>query len=56
MRTILIAALLCTASMLLPCAHAQQSDADRQALAELRAKAREKGDANAQSNLAIAYG
>ena len=54
MRTILIAALLCTASMFLPCAHAQQSDADRQALAELRAKAG-KGDAESQSKLGTSY-
>jgi hypothetical protein len=34
MKTILIAALLGTASLLLPCAHAQQSEAGRQALTQ----------------------
>ena len=54
MRTILITALLCTASLLLPCAHAQQSEADRQAMAQLRAEA-EKGEAEAQFLLGEAY-
>ena len=48
MRTAVIAALLCAASLVTPCAHAQQSEADRQALAQLRAQAA-KG--NAEPNL-----
>jgi len=54
MRTTLIAALLCTACMLLPCAHAQQSEADRQPLADFRAKA-EKGDAQSQFELGLSF-
>jgi TPR repeat protein len=54
MRTTLIPVLLCAAGMLLPCVHAQQSAADRQALAELRAKA-EKGDAQSQFDLGAAF-
>jgi TPR repeat protein len=54
LKITLIAALLCTASMVLPCAHAQPSDTDRQALAHLRAKA-ETGDAGAQINLGVCY-
>ena len=50
MRTILITALLCTASLLVPAAHAQQGDAGVKELAELRTKA-EKGDAQAQFEL-----
>jgi TPR repeat protein len=56
MRTVLIAALLCAASMLLSCAHAQQDDAARwQFTEELKARA-EKGDPEAQSNLGACYG
>jgi TPR repeat protein len=54
MRATLITALLCTAGMLLPCAHAQQSEADRQALAQLRTMA-EKGDAESQCELGRRY-
>src|ERR1035441_10467958 len=54
MRTILIAALVCTASMLLPSAHAQPSDADTQQLTSLRAKA-ETGDAKSQFVFGAAY-
>ena len=54
MRTILITALLCTASLLLPGAHAQPSDTDTKPLTLLRAEA-EKGDAQAQDDLGIRY-
>ena len=54
MRTILITALLCTASLLLPAAHAQQGEADRQAIAQLRAEA-QGGEAEAQFLLGEAY-
>jgi uncharacterized protein len=54
MRTILIATLLCAASMLSSCAHVQEGGADRQALAQLRAKA-EKGDALSQFELGLAF-
>ena len=50
MRTTLITALPCAAGLVSLCAHAQQSEADLQALPQLRAKA-EKGDAKAQSKL-----
>ena len=54
MRTNLITALLCTASMLLPGVHAQQTETNRQALAQLRAKA-EAGDAQSQFELGAAF-
>lgn len=54
MRTTLITALLCTASLLLPCAHAQQGEADTKQLTILRTQA-EKGDAKAQFELAKAF-
>jgi hypothetical protein len=54
MRTILIAALVCTASMLLPSAHAQPSGADTQQLTSLRAKA-DTGDAKSQFVFGAAY-
>jgi hypothetical protein len=54
MKTTLIAALCCAASMFLPCARAQQNEADRQALAGLCTRA-EKGDAKAQFNLGDRY-
>jgi len=54
MKTTLIAALLGAASLILPCAHAQQSDADTKQFMLLLSKA-EKGDAQAQSKLAEAY-
>jgi len=54
MRTTLITALLCTASMLLPCAHAQQGDAVTKSFTLLRAQA-EKGDAQAQFELGEAF-
>jgi hypothetical protein len=54
MRTTLIAALLCTTSMLLPCAWAQQHEADRQALGQLRAEA-EKGEAHSQFQIGLAF-
>jgi hypothetical protein len=44
MKTTLITSLFCIASMLLPCAHAQQGDAVTNQLTILRAKA-EQGDA-----------
>jgi len=53
-RTSLIAALLCAVSLLLPNARAQQGEADRQALAQLRAKA-ETGDAHAQCELGTVF-
>ena len=53
-RTTLMAALLGAASLVSPCAQAQQSDAQTNQLALLRAQA-EKGDAQAQSKLADAY-
>ena len=54
MRTTLIPSLLCAVSLLLPCAHARPSEADRQALAQLRAKA-EKDDARSQFELGQAF-
>ena len=53
MKTTLIA-LLCTGSMLLPCAHAQQGDAVTKQLTILRTKA-EKGDALSQFDLGMAF-
>jgi TPR repeat protein len=53
-KTTLIAALLCAVSLLLSCAHAQQSEADRLALAQLRAKA-EQGDLQSQFELGLAF-
>src|ERR1019366_3953311 len=53
-RTVLMAALLYTASFVLPCAHAQQSDAVRIQFLEFKSKA-ERGDAQAQSNLGLCY-
>ena len=46
--------MFCIASMPLPCAHAQQSEADRQALAQLRARA-ERGDAESQFELGTVF-
>ncbi len=54
MKTTLRIALICLASLVLPCAHAQQSEALRKEFLEYKAKA-EKGDANAQSNLGGCY-
>ena len=54
MRTTLITALLCAAALFLSYAQAQQSEADRQALAQLRAQAA-RGDAQAQSELGKAF-
>ena len=54
MKTTLIAVLCCAANMFLPCARAQQNEADRQALAGLRTRAG-KGDAKAQFNLGDCY-
>jgi TPR repeat protein len=54
MRTTLIAALVCIANLLLPRSHAQYAEAAEKQLAFLRAQA-EKGDAQAQSQLADAY-
>jgi TPR repeat protein len=54
MSATLIVALLCAASMVLSCDHAQQGDADTKRFTILRAKA-EKGEAQAQSKLADAY-
>ena len=54
MKTALIAALLCLATLVLPCAHAQQSEALRKQFLEDKAKA-EKGDAEAQYNLGHCY-
>ena len=58
MRTILIASFICLATSVLPCAHAQQSDDEREALRkrflEYKTKA-EKGDANAQHFLGQCY-
>jgi uncharacterized protein len=54
MKTILIMELLCCVGMLLPCAIAQPSDADRRELAQLRAKA-EAGDAQSQFELGAAF-
>lgn len=53
MKTTLIAALLCTTNVLLPCAHAQQSDADTNQLALVRAKA---VPGNAHSQFALGQG
>ena len=47
MKTTLELTLLCTVGLFCPYAHAQQSEADRQALAQLRNKA-EAGDALSQ--------
>ena len=54
MRITLFVALLCIASLVLPCARAQQSEALRKLFLEDKAKA-EKGDAVAQYNLGIRY-
>ena len=54
MRTILMGALLCTASFALPCAPAQQSEALRRQFLEYKAKG-EQGDAKAQFNLGVCY-
>ena len=54
MKTTLRIALICLASLVLPCAHAQQSEALRKEFLEYKAKA-EKGDATAQSNLGFCY-
>ena len=54
MKTTLITAVLCTASMLLPRAHAQQSDAGTNQLTLLRAQA-EQGDAQGQFELGGAF-
>ena len=54
MRTTLIAALLCAASLVLPCAHAQQTVALRKLFLEYKARA-EKGDAEAQKDLSGLY-
>jgi uncharacterized protein len=54
MKTTLVATLFCAVSMFLPCARAQQNEADREALAGLRTRA-EKGDARAQFNLGDRY-
>lgn len=54
MKATLIAALLCTDCMLGPCAHAQQSDADTNQLALLRAQA-DAGDAHSQFELGKAF-
>jgi TPR repeat protein len=53
-RTTLIPALFCTAGLFLSYAQAQQSEADRQALAQLHAKA-ELGDAQSQFELGLAF-
>ena len=54
MRTTLITALLCTAALFLSYAQGQPSEANRQALAQLRAQAA-KGDVQAQSELGKAF-
>ena len=54
MRTILLITLLGTASLILPCIHAQRSERDRKTFADTKAKA-EKGDAEAQFNLGVCY-
>ena len=54
MRTTLIAVLLCAVSLVLPCGHAQQSEALRRQFLEFKAKA-EQGDAQSQSNLGLCY-
>jgi hypothetical protein len=54
LKTTLIAALLSTASLLLPCAHAQPDDANRRTLAQLRAAA-QKDDAQSQFELGVAF-
>lgn len=54
MKTTLIAALLCVAALVLPCAQAQQTEAARKEVSELKAKA-EKGDAEAQNSLGTLY-
>jgi TPR repeat protein len=53
-RTALIAALFCAASLVLPHAHAQQGDADAKQVIILRAEA-EKGDAKAQNELGAVF-
>ena len=53
-RFLFLAALTCHICVLLPRAWAQQTDADRQALAQLRAKA-ETGDAQSQFELGEAF-
>ncbi len=53
MKTILIATLLVAASLILPVAHAEPSDADTKKLAALRTQA-EKGDAEAFYDLGAA--
>ena len=54
MKTTLRIALICLASLVLPCAHAQQSEALRKQFLEYKAKA-EQGDATAQHNLGVCY-
>ena len=54
MKTALIAALLCTASLSLPSAHAQQSTADTNQLTILRARA-QQGDAKSQFEMGAAF-
>jgi uncharacterized protein len=54
MKTIQIVTLLCAANLLLPCVHAQQSEMDRQALAQICAKA-EAGDVQSQLELGAAF-
>ena len=54
MKTDLLVALLCIATLVLPCAHAQQSEALRRQFRADKAKA-EKGDATAQYILGACY-
>ncbi len=54
LRFAVIGALLCATSLVLPCAHAQQTDAERMEFLESKAKA-EKGEAKDQFNLGVCY-
>jgi TPR repeat protein len=54
MRTALLTTLLCVGSLILPFAHAQQTDVARKQFLDYRAKA-EQGDAAAQYNVGICY-
>jgi TPR repeat protein len=53
-RTVVTAALVWAASMLLPCSNAQQGNANTSQLTILRAKA-DKGDAQSQLDLGVAF-
>ena len=54
MRTTLSATLICVASLVMPCAHAQQTDAARKHFLEYKAEAG-RGNTKAQCDLGICY-